>query len=530
MKTKGINYFFAVLVAVFFIVIVLAVTVPRFASYRAKGSGVVCAPTCSEEQIGTSYTEFNTEAYDYLPENPFLSVEQNPLSTFAIDVDTASYANIRRFIREGRMPPRDAVRIEEMVNYFAYSHPPPAEDRPLSVHTELADCPWQENHRLLSITVKGKEVAKGERPPSNLVFLLDVSGSMDMPDKLPLLKRSMKLLVRELGEDDRVAIVVYAGAAGLVLPSTACTEENERDIFHALEGLRPGGSTHGSQGITLAYRIARDNFIPGGTNRVILATDGDFNVGVTNQGELVRLIEEKAETRIFLTVLGFGTGNLKDSTMEKLADKGNGNYGYIDSMMEARKVLVEEAGGTLVTIAKDVKIQIEFNPTEVSAYRLLGYENRLLRSEDFNDDRKDAGEIGAGHTVTALYEIVPAGQRLDLPRVDPLKYQKTVPQSTNRGELLTVKLRYKEPYGDRSNLLTLALRTAKTTVVDASEDFKFAASVAAFGMLLRDSPHKGTATYDDVITLARSALANDESGYRAEFINLVRNASDIETL
>ena len=510
--------------------IVAAIALPQFAAYRGGGPNHVYNPIHHEVEFRPTYPEFNTEAYHYLAENPFLKARQNPLSTFAIDVDTASYANIRRFIRDGQMPPKDAVRIEEMINYFTYNYPTPSTDKPFSVRTEVANCPWQENHKLLSLALKGKELAEGKRPPSNLVFLLDVSGSMDSPNKLPLLKRAMKLLVRQLDGQDRVAIVVYAGAAGLLLPSTTCTVNNKREILSALENLQAGGSTHGSQGIQLAYQTAERNFIKGGTNRVILATDGDFNVGITNEGELVRLIEDKAETGIFLTVLGFGTGNLKDSTMEYLADKGNGNYGYIDSLREARKVLVEQVAGTLVTIAKDVKIQVEFNPTEVNSYRLIGYENRSLRSEDFNDDKKDAGEIGAGHTVTALYEIVPAGQKIEVPGVDPLKYQKISTIPTKAGELLTVKLRYKEPDGDSSKLMAFVVKDEDSSFENASHDFRFATAVAAFGMLLRDSPNKGRTTYEDVIQLAQSAMDHDDQGYRSEFINLVRHAKDIASL
>ncbi len=472
--------------------------------------------------------EFNTEAYDYISDNPFLSVRQNPLSTFSADVDTASYANIRRFLQEGGMPPKDAVRIEEMINYFSYDYPAPAEDVPFSVHTETAACPWNPEHRLIRIGLKGREISGKTRPPANLVFLADVSGSMSSPDKLPLLQKAMKLLVRNLEEKDRMAIAVYAGASGLALPSTTCDNENKAKLLDAIDNLRSGGSTHGSEGIRLAYETAKDNFIAQGVNRVILATDGDFNVGITNQGDLIRLIEEKAKTGIFLTVLGFGTGNLKDSTMEKLADKGNGNYSYIDSITEARKILVEEAGGTLVTIAKDVKIQIEFNPAEVSGYRLIGYENRVLRSEDFNDDKKDAGEIGAGHTVTAFYELVPAGRSMS-DKVDPLKYQQPVQPSeaSGTGELLTVKLRYKEPDGDTSKLLSMAVKDKANTVEKASQDFRFASAVAAFGMLLRDSPHKGNITYEEVIRLALSAKGNDEYGYRAECVSLMRNAASL---
>ena len=472
--------------------------------------------------------EFNTEAYDYISDNPFLSVRQNPLSTFSIDVDTASYANIRRFLNQGRMPPKDAVRIEEMINYFSYDYPAPAEDAPFSVHTEIAACPWNPEHRLIRIGLKGREMSGKTRPPANLVFLADVSGSMSSPDKLPLLQKAMKLLVRNLEEKDRMAIAVYAGASGLVLPSTICDKKNKAKLLNAIDNLSSGGSTHGSEGIRLAYETAKENFIADGVNRVILATDGDFNVGVTNQGDLIRLIEEKAKSGIFLTVLGFGTGNLKDSTMEKLADKGNGNYGYIDSISEARKILVEETGGTLVTIAKDVKIQVEFNPAQVSEYRLIGYENRVLRAEDFNDDKKDAGEIGAGHTVTAFYELIPAGGSLS-GKVDPLKYQQPVQPSeaSGTGELLTVKLRYKEPAGDTSKLLSIAVKDKDNTVENASQDFRFASAVAAFGMLLRDSPHKGNADYEEVIRLALSAKGSDEYGYRAECVSLMRNAASL---
>ena len=479
---------------------------------------------------GQAPADFNTEAYDHIDDNPFLEVTQNPLSTFSVDVDTASYSNLRRFLDEGRLPPKDAVRIEEMVNYFQYSYQPPDGDQPFSVDTLAADCPWNPDHRLLRLALKGREIPDEERPPSNLVFLLDVSGSMNQANKLPLLKRAMKLLVNKLRPEDRVAVVVYAGASGAVLPSTPCADENKARILASLEELQAGGSTHGSAGIEQAYEIARFNFIKGGVNRVILATDGDFNVGVTNQGDLIRLIEDKAKSGIFLTVLGFGSGNLKDSTMEKLADKGNGNYGYIDGITEARKILVEEVGGTLVTIAKDVKIQIEFNPVEVGAYRLIGYENRLLRAEDFNDDTKDAGEIGAGHTVTALYELIPPGLEIPTPGVDPLKYQQPagLSRKATGGELLTVKLRYKAPDGDQSRLIEIPVRDDGKSLDAAGADFRFAASVAAFGMLLRDSPYKGRTDYGLVLNLAQSGRGEDRSGYRAEFIGLVKNAQVLQ--
>jgi Ca-activated chloride channel homolog len=468
--------------------------------------------------------DFNTEAYDRVVDNPFLRATQNPLSTFSIDVDTAAYANLRRFLSSGALPPKDSVRIEEMVNYFSYNYPNATHGDPFSTQVEVASAPWKPEHRLVKIGIKGREIAQDKRPPSNLVFLIDVSGSMQPPNKLPLIKRGLPLLVQNLTENDRVAIVVYAGASGLVLPSTTC--DHKAKILAALEHLEAGGSTNGGSGIQLAYDTAIANLIKGGTNRVILATDGDFNVGVTNQGELTRLIEEKAKSGVFLSVLGFGMGNYKDSTLEKLADKGNGNYAYVDSLQEARKVLVEQMGGTLITIAKDVKIQVEFNPALVGAYRLIGYENRILRAEDFNDDTKDAGEIGAGHTVTALYEVAPAGKEGALPGVDALKYQKPVEaaRESKSGELLTLKLRYKEPDGTTSKLMQVAVSDRGTNWTQSSRDFKFASAVAALGMVLRDSPYKGNATVGSVLELAEAGKGEDRQGYRAEFIELVRTA------
>jgi len=472
----------------------------------------------------SSAPDFNTEAYDRIEDNRFLEVARNPLSTFSIDVDTASYANVRRFLQRGTLPPKDAIRIEEMLNYFSYDYPVPSGEDPFSVSVEVAQAPWALEHRLVRIGLKGKEVEMESRPSSNLVFLLDVSGSMQPSNKLPLLKQAMRLLVNRLGEKDRVAIVVYAGASGLVLPSTSSDQKEK--ILAALENLEAGGSTNGGSGIRLAYQIAVSHFISGGINRVILATDGDFNVGTTNQGDLTRLIEENAKSGVFLTVLGFGMGNYKDSTLEKLADKGNGNYAYIDNINEARKVLVDEINSTLVTIAKDVKIQIEFNPLQVSAYRLIGYENRLLRQEDFNDDSKDAGEIGAGHTVTALYEIVPAGRGLQIPGVDPLKYQ--TPMGTTgvaqSGELLTLKLRYKQPDGETSRLLEFPVRDGNKAYSQASQDFKFAAAVASFGMILRESPYQGNGTLAGVLELAEEGKGSDPHGYRGEFLELVKQA------
>jgi Ca-activated chloride channel family protein len=478
----------------------------------------------------------NTEAYGYHKDNGYLRVADQPLSTFSVDVDTASYANVRRFLQQGRRPPVDAVRIEELVNYFPYQYAPPSGGEPFAVALESAGAPWNPAHRLVRIGLKGREVTDASdstgspqaRPPANLVFLLDVSGSMHQANKLPLVKQSLRLLVNKLRPDDRVAIAVYAGASGLALPSTSAARKAE--ILDAIDRLEASGSTNGAMGIQLAYDIAKANFITGGVNRVILATDGDFNVGLTNEGDLVRLVQEKAQSGVFLSVLGYGMGNLKDSTLEQLADKGNGHYAYIDSLAEARKSLVEQAGGTLVTIAKDVKIQVEFNPAVVSAYRLIGYENRLLAKEDFNNDAVDAGEIGAGHTVTALYEVVPVG--VEMPAtgsVDALKYQavenrESRIQNQKPGEMLTVKIRYKEPAGDASSRLEFPLRDTGAEFAGASPDFKFAAAVAAFGMVLRDSPHKGASTLADVAAWGRAGLAGDAGGYRAEFLSLVERA------
>lgn len=473
--------------------------------------------------------EHSTEAYDAITDNAFLAVRENPLSTFSIDVDTASYANVRRFLNQQTRPPKGAVRIEELLNYFTYDYPQPDGETPFSATMEVATCPWAPEHRLVRIGLKGREIAKDKRPASNLVFLIDVSGSMQPENKLPLLKKCLRMLVDQLTPEDTVSIAVYAGASGTVLEPT----HDRGEIRAALDRLESGGSTNGAAGIQLAYRLAEQSFIKGGVNRVILATDGDFNVGVTSQSELTDLITRKAKKGTFLTVLGFGMGNLKDSTLEKLADKGNGNYAYIDTLNEGRKVLVEQMNGTLVTIAKDVKIQVEFNPAQVGAYRLIGYENRLLAKEDFNDDKKDAGEIGAGHTVTALYEVVPAGKAAPgVPSVDPLKYQTTgskEPGTRNQepgtsAELLTLKLRYKQPDGDTSKLLEFPLTDRGETWEKSSRDFRFAAAVAGFGMLLRESPHKGTATWESVRELAMEGRGEDRSGYRGEFLTLLDKA------
>ncbi len=479
------------------------------------------------EAKSRSRGDFHTEAYDRIQDNPFLAAAQNPLSTFAVDVDTASYANVRRFLVQGQVPPKDAVRIEELVNYFRYDYPEPRGEAPFSVTTEVAACPWRPEHKLVLVGLRGRSFEEKALPPRRLTFLLDVSGSMESPDKLPLLKQAMGLLVEGLREQDKVAIVVYAGRSGLMLPPTS--GDRQAEIRAALAALEAGGSTAGGAGIELAYRVAAEMHEPGGINRVLLATDGDFNVGVTSIGELSRLIEEKRKSGVFLSVLGFGQGNLKDATMEMLADRGNGNYSYIDSEAEARKVLVSEAGATLVTIAKDVKIQVEWNPRRVAGYRLVGYENRLLRAEGFADDRKDAGEIGAGHTVTALYEVVPAGLPLDQPGIGPLKYQQPPvlsPASTS-GELMTLKLRYKQPEGDTSRLIATTVGPANETGGRGSARLRFAAAVAAFGLLLRESEHRGQASWPMVLDLAQEARGNDPEGYRAEFLELAKRAAEL---
>ena len=491
-------------------------------AYRGLARQAGGAATALIGGVAGGVAEFNTEAYDHIEENRFHRVDADPLSTFSVDVDTASYANVRRFLVDGELPPAGAVRTEELINYFRFAYPQPSGNVPFSITTELAECPWNPKHRLALIGLQGRSLKERDPSPRNLVFLLDVSGSMMPSDKLPLVKAAMRMLTDVLTERDRVAIVVYAGASGLVLPSTA-GDQKER-IQEALEKLEAGGSTNGAQGIQLAYQVARRNFIRGGVNRVVLATDGDFNVGVTNQSDLVSLIERERESGIFLSVLGVGTGNLKDSTMEKLADKGNGNYAYLDSLHEARKVLVREAGGTLETIAKDVKIQVEFNPRQVAGYRLIGYENRMLNHQDFNDDKKDAGEIGAGHSVTALYEIVPVGVPLDAPGVDPLKYQRESQQTraAGSGELLTVKVRFKEPDGETSRLLSRVLSNQSTAM---TANLGFASAVAEFGMLLRESPLRGSASFASLTARARKFVGEDEDGYRAQFIQLADRAA-----
>lgn len=489
----------------------------------AKSESLAPAATAKQVETGEDSSQFNTESYDHVDDNPYLAAKDNPLSTFSIDVDTASYSIVRRFLRQDSLPPPGAVRIEELINYFPFDYPPPTADEPFSVSVKMTQCPWKPEHRLVRIGLKGRVISADRRPPANLVFLIDVSGSMEHPNKLPLVKSSMKLLVDQLGADDRVAIVVYAGSSGVVLPSTS--GDKKHAIHEGLDRLHAGGSTNGGQGIRLAYNIASERMLKGGTNRVILCTDGDFNVGTTSESELVDLIREQAKSGVCLSVLGFGTGNYKDSTIEKLADEGNGNYAYIDTFREARKVLVEQLSGTLVTIAKDVKIQVDFNPAEVGAYRLIGFENRILPAQDFKDDRKDAGDIGAGHSVTALYEIVPPNMNIDV--VEPSKYQQPseLTEAAAQGELLTVRLRYKLPDEEQSQELRVTLPAAALDPIEkVDSDFRFASAVAEFGILLRRSPYRGDATFESALQLATSGLGIDEGGFRREFIELIRCA------
>ncbi len=471
--------------------------------------------------------DWNREGYDRINDNRFLRATDNPLSTFSIDVDAASYGNMRRFVNSGKLPPPDAIRVEEMINYFKYDYPQPKGKEPFSVHTEVSNAPWNPSHKLVMIGLQGKNISMDKLPPSNLTFLIDVSGSMDEPDKLPLVKSSMKLLVEKLREQDRVSIVVYAGAAGLVLEPTS--GRDKKIILDAIDNMQAGGSTAGGEGIRLAYETARENFMRNGNNRVILCTDGDFNVGASSDAALERMIEVERKSGIYLSVLGFGTGNYQDSKMQKLADKGNGNHAYIDGISEARKVLVEEFGGTLFTIAKDVKMQVEFNPAVVQGYRLIGYENRMLAKEDFNDDKKDAGELGSGHTVTAFYEIIPTGINDPmLAQPDSLKYQQLpVTAAGKTDELMTLKLRYKQPDSETSKLMETIVANSEKNYDKASENFRFAAAVAEFGMLLRASEFKGIASYNQVLHLARNAQSRDAEGYRAEFIGIVENAQKL---
>ena len=466
---------------------------------------------------------FNTETYDRIYDNQWAETGRRPLSTFSIDVDTASYSNVRRYLNQGDQPPKDAIRIEELINYFSYSYPEPRDGKPFAITTAFGECPWNSRHRLALIGLQARRLDSESTPSRNLVFLIDTSGSMFEPTKLPLVKASLAMLVRNLTAKDRVAIVAYAGQAGLVLPATSGADTEA--ILEAIARLEAGGSTNGAGGIVLAYQIAQEQFITGGVNRVVLSTDGDFNVGVTDQGDLIRLIEEKRESGVALSVLGFGMGNLKDSTMEKLADKGNGNYAYIDSLQEAQKVLVEQAGGTLVTVAKDVKVQVEFNPRVVGSYRLIGYEKRVLEDQDFNNDRKDAGDMGAGHSVTVLFELAPVGEAVAAAGVDRLKYQQSNRPSTaaNADEAMTVKVRFKQPHAHSSTLTTTVVKNT----TESTPELGFASAVAEFGMLLRDSEHKGSSSFADVRERAIRCKGSDPFGHRAEFIRLIDAAEGV---
>ncbi|HEY5370445.1 MAG TPA: von Willebrand factor type A domain-containing protein [Hanamia sp.] len=490
-------------------------------------TGVMVSPSLKDKSFYQD--NYNTEGYDNITENGFKKVTDNPLSTFSIDVDAASYSNVRRFLNSNQLPPAGAVRTEEMINYFKYQYPQPTGNDPFSINTELSDCPWNPQNKLLLIGLQGKNIPVDKLPPSNLVFLIDVSGSMMDENKLPLVKASMKMLTDQLRENDRISIVVYAGNAGVALPATDGTDKMK--IKTAIDALEAGGSTAGGEGIQMAYKIAQQNLMKGGNNRIILCTDGDFNVGASSDDALVRMIEQERNKGIYLTVLGYGMGNYKDSKMQQLADKGNGNHAYIDGLSEAKKVLVTEFGGTLFTIAKDVKLQLEFNPELVAGYRLIGYENRMLNKEDFNDDKKDAGELGSGHTVTALYEIIPAGVKSPfLKDVDPLKYQdnKKKKASSFNDEIVTIKFRYKAPDGNESKLMVHSVNNEPNSFKSASDNFRFAASVAGFAMLLRDSEYKENAHYSMILQMADGSLGKDEEGYRKEFISLVKKAAELK--
>lgn len=505
---------------------------PALRALQGRVAGVAVSRGSRSKQVAGVYDpynhHFNREGYDAITENRFLKATDNPLSTFSIDVDAASYSNIRRMLNMGELPPAGAVRIEEMINYFRYNYPQPTGEDPFSINTEISACPWNTQHKLVLIGLQGKTIATEELPPSNLVFLIDVSGSMMAQNKLPLVQQSMKLLIDQLRPQDKVAIVVYAGNAGLVLPSTNGSQKIK--IKDAIDQLEAGGSTAGGAGIQLAYKEAGRHFIEGGNNRVILCTDGDFNVGASSDDALERMIEKERESGVYLTVLGYGTGNYQDAKMQKLADKGNGNHAYIDNFMEARKVLVSEFGGTLFTIAKDVKLQIEFNPAKVQAYRLIGYENRLLNKEDFNNDKKDAGDLGSGHTVTALYEVIPVGVTSKfIEPVDKLKYRESQELSKAAGsrEIMTVKFRYKKPDAHRSLLIEHPVIDEQLSINRTSNNFRFAAAVAELGMLLRQSEFRQSASYESAWRLAKNALGTDPEGYRSEFLKLLKSAESL---
>ena len=500
--------------------IFMGIADPQMHMVQKQGMHTGHAQSYRNQYSDPGFIQYNTESYDVINENLFKEVLDNPLSTFSVDVDRASYANVRRFLNQSTPPPKDAVRVEELINYFDYDYPQPQSKHPFSINFETHACPWNTGNELVMIGIQGKEMDMQEIPPSNLVFLIDVSGSMSAPNKLPLLRQAFKILVEKLRPEDRVAMVVYAGAAGVVLKSTP--GNNKATIVNALDHLQAGGSTAGGAGIKLAYQIAKEHYIPKGNNRVILATDGDFNIGASSNAEMVRLIEKKRDEGVFLSVLGFGMGNYKDSKMEAISNAGNGNYAYIDNILEAKKVFGKELWGTLYTIAKDVKIQVEFNPTKVKAYRLIGYENRILNKEDFNDDKKDAGDIGSGHSVTALYEIIPADSEEEVSSVDPLMYQTT--QVIQSKDLMTIKLRYKQPDEGKSTKLVRTVKINTSSNPKMSNNFRFASSVAAFGMLLRKSEHASHMSFDQVIHWAKAGKGKDEDGYRQEFITLVSKA------
>lgn len=527
-RTAGLTIL-ELLVVVLVVAILASIATPNYLESSTRSRAAKMRAAMRQAALSPRPSaSFNTESYHHTPDNPFLTVALNPRSTFSTDVDTASYANMRRFIREHSLPPADAIRIEELVNYFDYDYPAPTGGQPLALHADVGACPWNPGHRLARIALKARAIEWSKRPACNLVFLVDTSGSMEEENKLPLVKRSLRLLVEKLSGNDRVAIVTYAGSSGLALPSTACADR--KTILKTLDRLEAAGSTNGAGGLELAYATAAQGFIPGGINRVILATDGDFNVGITDEGSLISLIEAQARSGVTLSVLGYGMGNLKDSNLESLAGHGNGNYAYIDSTQEARKALVEQIGGTMMLLARDAKIQVEFNPARVAAYRLIGYEDRLLRTEDFKDDAKDAGDIGPGHCVTAFYELVPPGApEARVPAVDPLKYStpEPAPGAEAGRELMQVKLRYQEPQTGESRQLDLPVADETGDPRIAAGDFKFAAAVAQWGLLLRQAQETGQASVESVAREAAGALGADPHGYRREFLELVRAAAPL---
>ena len=489
---------------------------PHEAKMSADGMVAQSAPD--------SFNKQNAESYSAIVENEYRSPLVEPRSTFSADVNTASYSNVRRFINEGKLPPKDAVLLAEFVNYFPYQYPAPVGNDPVSLTLDIAPCPWKPEHKLARIGVHAKDLSPDDMPARNFVFLIDTSGSMAASNRLPLVKESLILLVNRLTDKDRVTIVTYAGEAGLKLPTTPGSRKQV--IRGVVSSLNTGGGTNGEGGIKLAYEMARRSFIEGGANRVILCTDGDFNVGVSNQSDLRQLIEKERASGVFLSVLGFGMGNYKDDRLKELANYGNGQHAYIDTIAEGRKVFVEQGGG-LVCVAKDVKFQVDFNPAKVNAYRLIGYESRILKQEDFKNDAKDAGDMGSGHTVTALYEIVPAGVKIDLPDVDPVKYQKPAQTKGNASEWLTVKMRYKQPDSEQSKEQSAALKGAGTA--SGGEDFRFASAVIEFGLILRDSKFRGDANFDHVLERARGAMSFDPNGHRKEFVELVQKARALST-